>query len=202
MACLVLVLTACSSLYVHVHQYTSAVSARRPEAGYVGCWEEERGSDVTSGMVGCCSEPAWAVRGGRSGAVGGPARPDRHVAPAAGHQQRVRLLPSQPQAQAKDRQGSCFNLHDWPLTRLYRRCGGCQTARILVLQALQNNGSIVGMTGDGVNDSVARKASNIGIAMGKSGTDVSKEAADMILVDDNFATIMCVTPLPPFNAFV
>jgi Ca2+-transporting ATPase len=116
-----------------------------------------------------------------------------HPATALAIAKRLGIVPDDAQAEVLTGQ-DLADLDDATLqlrvakVRVYARVDPSQKIRIV--EALQAQGEIVAMTGDGVNDAPALKRADIGVAMGQGGTDVAREAASMVLLDDNFATIV------------
>jgi len=114
-----------------------------------------------------------------------------HIATATSIAQRVGMIHSKEEA-ISGQQLDQFSEQEWaqkvPRLKVFARVS--PEHKYKIVQAIRNAGEFVAMTGDGINDAPAIKNANVGIAMGRTGTDVTREAADIVLTDDNFATIV------------
>ncbi|MFP8963094.1 HAD-IC family P-type ATPase [Streptomyces nanhaiensis] len=154
------------------------------------------GSMVLTGLQAMLDPPraaaADAVRACRTAGIGVKMITGDHAATATAVAERIGLL-------TERRQGAVLTgadldalpAQEYPeaveRARVFARVSPEQKLRLV--EALQARGQVVAMTGDGVNDAPALRRANIGVAMGRGGTEVAKEAADMVLTDDDFATI-------------
>jgi len=135
-------------------------------------------------------EAAWAVSTFRQAGVSTVMITGDHVDTALAIGKQLGIATRMEQCmtgEAMHRMGEEEFLQRLKDTRIFARVSPAQKVRIV--KGFKRRGEVVAMTGDGVNDAPSLKSADIGIAMGKNGTDVAKQASDMILTDDNFATI-------------